>query len=206
MINSLANEFMDFFMNEIQKIRDNLTENPLYQLTGKSIPSLTKFRPLIQTEVRKIIFSMKTKSCKLDTLPVKLLKGCIDSILPTITSLVNISLRDGVFASRWKTSIIRPHLKKSTLDLISVTYHPVSNLSFLSKPLEKCAMDHVNERCNLYKLLPDYQSAYHNGYSCETAIVKLVNGLLWVMENQQVTALKVQDLQQPLKQSSMRSC
>ena len=133
----LDNEFADFFMNKIQKIRDNLTKNPVYQLTGKSIPSLTEFRSFTQTEVREIIFSMKTKSCKLDALPTKLLKECIDSILPTITSLVNISLSNGVFAFRWKIAIIRPLLKKSTLDLISSSYHPVSNLSFLSKLLVK---------------------------------------------------------------------
>ena len=99
---------------------------------------------------------MKTKSCKLDVLPTKLLKECIDSILPAITNLVNMSLQDGVFASGWKTSIIRPLLKKPNLDLISSNYCLVSNLSFLSKLLEKCAMDHVNEHCNLHKLLPDY--------------------------------------------------
>ena len=49
----LANEFADFFTNKIQKSRDNLTENPVYQLMGKSIPILTKFRPFMQTEVRK---------------------------------------------------------------------------------------------------------------------------------------------------------
>ena len=49
-------------------------------------------------------------------------------------------------------------------------------------------LDYVNEHCNLHKLLPDYQSAYHNGYSCETAIIKLVNDILWAKENQQVTA------------------
>ena len=127
---------------------------------------------------------MKTKSCKLDALPTKLLRECIDSILPTITSLVNISLRDSVFASRWKTSIIRPLLKKFTLDLISSSYCPVSNLSFL-----------VNfESTAIYKLLPDYQLAYCNDYPCETAIVKLVNDLLWAMENQKVTAIMALDL------------
>ena len=181
-------------MNKIQKIKDNLTENLVYELMGKSIPSLTKFRLFTQTEVREIIFSMKTKSCELDALPTKLLKECIDSILPTITSLVNISLRDGVFASRWNTATIRPLLKKPTLDLISSSYCPVSNLSFLSKLLEKCAMDCVNEHCNLYKLLPNYQLAYCSGYSCETAIVKLVNDLLWAMENQQVAAVRALDL------------
>ena len=75
-------------------------------------------------------------SCELDTFPTKPLKVCIDSILPTIMSLVNISLRDGVFASRWKSSIIRHLLKKSTMDLISSSYYPVINLSFLSKLLK----------------------------------------------------------------------
>ena len=55
-------------------------------------------------------------------------------------------------------------------------------------------MDHVNEHCSLHKLLPDYQLAYHNGYSCETAIIKLVNDILWAMENQQVTAVMALDL------------
>ena len=155
---------------------------------GKSIPSLTKFRPFTQTEVRKIIFIMKTSHASWTSERIHW------QYSTTITSLVTISLRDGVFDSRWNISIIRPLLKKFTLDFISSSYHPVSNLSFLSKLLEKCAMDHVNEHCNLYKLFPDYHSAYHNGYSCETAIVKLVHDLLWAMENQQVTADMALDL------------
>ena len=55
-------------------------------------------------------------------------------------------------------------------------------------------MDCVNEHCNLYKLLPDYQLACHNDYSFETSIVKLVNNLLWTMEDQQVTAVMALDL------------
>ena len=156
----LTEEFTDFFMDKIQKIRGNFTENPIYKPTIKSISSLAEFRPFNQMEVKKIILSIKTKSCELDVLPTKLLKDCLDDILPTITNLANISLWDGVFASGWKTSIIRPLLKKPNLDLILSSYCPVSNLPFLSKLLEKCAMDHVNEHCNLHKLLPDYQSAY----------------------------------------------
>ena len=174
----LAEEFADFFMDTIQKIRDNLTGNPTYEPTKKITSRLTEFRPFDQTEVKKIILSMKSKSCEFNALPTRLLKECIEDILPTITNLVNISLWDGVFASGWKTSIIRPLLKKPNLDVIPSNYHPVSNLSFLSKLLEKCVMDHVNEHCNLQKLLPDYQSAYQNGYSCETAIIRLVNNIL----------------------------
>ena len=190
----LAEEFANFFMGKIQKIRDNLTGYPTYEPTKKITTKLAEFRPFEQTEVKKIIFSMKSKSCKLDALPTRLLKQCIEDILPTITNLVNISLQEGTFASEWKTSIIRPLLKKPNLDPILSNYCPVSNLSFLSKLLEKCAMDHLNEHCNLHKLLPDYQSAYRNGYSCETAIIRLVNDILWAMENQNVTAVMALDL------------
>ena len=93
----------------------------------KITPSPTEFRSFDQMEIEKIILSMKTKSCELDALPTKLLKDCLDDILPTITNLVNISLWDSVFASGWKTqlSVIRSLLKKPNLDLILSNYCPV---------------------------------------------------------------------------------
>ena len=124
-------------MDKMQKNRDKLTENPTYKPKRKSISRLAEFRPFDQKEVKKTILSMKTESCELDALPTKLLKECIDDILPTITNLVNISLQDGVFASEWKNSIIRPLLKKHNLDLIPSNYCLVSNLPILSKLLEK---------------------------------------------------------------------
>ena len=190
----LAEEFAGFFMEKIQKIREHLADNPIYKLTGKHTPSLSEFIPFNQLEVRKTILSMKTKSCELDALPTVLLKDCLDEILPTITKLVNMSLQDGVFASGWKTSIIRPLLKKPNLDLILSSYRPVSNLPFLSKLLEKCAMDRINEHCRLHRLVPEYPSAYRSGYSCETAIVKLMDDILWAMENQSITAIMALDL------------
>ena len=37
--------------------------------------------------------------------------------------------------------------------------------------------------------MPDYQSAYHSSYSCETAVVKLVADILNNMESKEGTAL-----------------
>ena len=42
--------------------------------------------------------------------------------------------------------------------------------------------------------MPDYQSAYRANQSCETAIHKLVNDLLWAMENKYVTAMITMNL------------
>ena len=45
-----------------------------------------------------------------------------------------------------------------------------------------------------FRLMPNYQSAYRPGYSCEAALVKIMNDLLWSMENQEVTAIMAIDL------------
>ena len=65
---------------------------------------------------------------------------------------------------------------------------------FLSKVLEKCALKQLDDHCKKYASLPDYQSAYRQSYSCETALVKLVNDVLWNMENSDVTAFVAIDL------------
>ena len=51
-----------------------------------------------------------------------------------------------------------------------------------------------NKHCSTYHLLPEYQSAYWENHSCETALIKLVNNALWSMERKKVTALIAIDL------------
>ena len=77
-----------------------------------------------------------------------------------ITKIINISLTQCTFVEEWKTAIVHPLLKKIGSELIPSNYRPVSNLSFLSKLLEKCALQQFNNHCDTNKLLPDYQSAY----------------------------------------------
>ena len=66
------------------------------------------------------VVGLGTKSCELDIIPSnKLLKGVLDTILPAITHLLNESLTQGVFARAWNVAIIRPLLKKKSLDLVT---------------------------------------------------------------------------------------
>ena len=92
--------------------------------------------------------------------------------------LLMLHLDHGIFCEHWKLAIIKPLLKKIGLELILKNYRPVSNLSFLSKLVEKCALDQFLHHCKEYELLPDYQSAYRVGYSCETCILNQVNNIL----------------------------
>ena len=52
----------------------------------------------------------------------------------------------------------------------------------------------IKKYCDDYDLLPDYQYAYRRYYSCETSLLKLINNILWNMENKLVTAVIILDL------------
>ena len=68
------------------------------------------------------------------------MKECIAELVPTITDIANMSLRDSLMSKSSKTALIRPLLKKTGLD-----YRPVSNLTFISKVIEKVVSGRLNE-------------------------------------------------------------
>ena len=135
-----------------------------------------------------IVGSMASKSCELDVVPTTLFKAILPHITDTLVKIINASLEQGIFARKWKMAIVRPLLTKLGLDLMFKNYRPVSNPCFLSKVLEKYALKPLNENCKKYAPLPDYQSAYRQSHSCEMALVKLMNDILWNMESSDVTA------------------
>ena len=98
------------------------------------------------------------------------------------------------YLHHWKTAIIKPLLKKPGLELMTKNHRWVSNLSFFSKLLEKCALVRFNNHCKENNWMASYQSAYTEHHSCKTTLVRLTNDLLWNMEVQQVTALVTIDL------------
>ena len=138
-INSLPAQFLDFFENKIQKIRENFTPELLINPQQQKFTQLCVFRPATALEVRTIIMNSPSKSCELDPMPTWLLKKCIlvDEILPIIVRLVNTSLRSGRFPDSFKEAVIRPILKKPNLNTDELkNYRPVSNLQFVSKIIE----------------------------------------------------------------------
>ena len=55
-------------------------------------------------------------------------------------------------------------------------------------------LDQLNAHCASHHLMPDYQSAYRQHFSCEIALVRLCSDILWSMEQQKVIGLVAVDL------------
>ena len=73
-------------------------------------------------------------------------------------------------------------------------YRSVSNLSFLSKILEKVVVNQPNTHINSSNTSNQYQSAYRKFHSTETALLKIHSDILASMDDGRVTALTLLDL------------
>ena len=73
-------------------------------------------------------------------------------------------------------------------------YRPVSNLTFLSKVLEKVVVNLLNTHINSSNTFNQYQSACTMFQSTETALLKIHNDILASMDAGKVTALTLLDL------------
>ena len=50
------------------------------------------------------------------------------------------------------------------------------------------------QHCKRYNLQLDFLSAYRINYSAETSLIKMVNGILWGMEKQEITIVIILDI------------
>jgi len=94
------------------------------------------------------------------------------------------------FPSEFKRAVVRPLLKKRGLDVSQLkNYRPVSNLSFLSKLLERVVQIRLQAYLNTNNLMPETQSAYRQFHRTETAVTKVYNDLLLAADKGLVSAV-----------------
>jgi len=73
-------------------------------------------------------------------------------------------------------------------------YRPVSNLSYMSKVLERAVAMRLNDYLVAIDLLPRVQSAYRKRHSTETALLRVWSDILAAADLRQVTLLGLLDM------------
>ena len=194
-----SDRFSNFFVEKIQKIRNDLEsiERPdIKEVPHRNLTcSLHSFQLVSEEEIRKIVMSSPSKSCILDPIPTNVLKDCIDELLPFITKVVNTSLSSSTVPSSLKNAIVSPILKKPDLDIETLkNYRPISNLPFLAKVLEKVIAQQLDDHIESQNMQEPMQSAYRKHHSTETALVRVQNDVLEAIDHQQCVLLVLLDL------------
>ena len=123
-----------------------------------------------------------------------IVKDCLDELTPFIAKVINTSIDSSTVPSSMKKALVTPLIKKSTLNAKDLkNYRPVSNLSFLSKVLEKAICTQLSIHKDVNNLREPMQSAYHKLHSTETAIMKFTDDILREMDIGECTIVTMLD-------------
>ena len=80
----------------------------------------------------------------MDVLSTTVLKANIGTLAPVLTRIVNLSIESSNVPKVMKHAVVTPLLKKSGFDPDSLSnYRPISNLSFISKLLERFIVSQI---------------------------------------------------------------
>lgn len=194
-----ADNFNTYFIDKIVKLRDGLSSMPVSDQLENNRPnlqcSLKAFSVVTETEVRQIIGSSKSSTCTSDPIPTALVKDCLDSLAPIICNLVNVSLQTGHMPTQFKRAIVKPLIKKQSLDKeVLKNYRPISNLAYVSKVIEMAVCKQLKEYLNENNLMENFQSAYRVHHGVETAVLRVHNDILAAIDMKLCVLLILLDL------------
>ena len=191
-----ADEFARHFSDKISGVR--LTTSRFSQpiINGRQVSApLASFRPVTAAEISTMIRKAPAKQCTLDPLPTWLLKSACDTLSPVIARMCNASIEQCTFPHNHKSAVVRPLLKKVTMDQSDLSsFRPISNLSFISKLLERVIDARLTQHANINGLFSPVQSAYRRFHSTETALAKIHNDIVTSVDEGNVGALVLLDL------------
>ena len=177
----------DFFVGKPLKISEQIPKtkvNPLSYtkkfLQDKHVPVFDfETRVVSEYDVERVIIQLKnTSSTGHDDINVIALKQMIPSILTSLTYIINLSLRTGVFPDIWKLAKVMPLHKNNGEKTEQKCYRPIALLPVLSKVLEKFVSKWLNNHMEYNNLWSDRQHGYRRHRSTATALIQLQEEIL----------------------------
>ena len=132
------------------------------------------------TEADVLRYMRETRNtCSLDPINLSKLGEAYESAAPAVGAIINSSFDEGHFVASKKCGLIQPYLKKIELDVNDLSnYHPVTNLTHLSKITERGMLDQLVLFLEEIGVVPRYKSAYRKLHSTETALCKIHDNLV----------------------------
>ena len=195
---SMSNMLNDFFVNFFQQSNVTAAQTNKFDTTkieeyvsSKIGNLITQFNiPVITVEeTKKQIDKLSpSKARGPDGISVKVLKLISPVFAEPLTRLFNLSITKGVFPNKWKTARVSPLFKDGSHDK-RCNYRPISVLPVFSKLLEKHVARSFMDYLVKNGLLYDQQSAFRQGHSTESALIKLTDQILFDLDQDKVTGV-----------------
>ena len=197
-----CSDISKFFIEKIRKSKEKIVSklsgivtrgcesDPVF--SGASVESLSR---VTSEEVSTLIRKTVLKFSPVDIVPVSVIKFCPDIFGEIISRLANLSFSQGKFSTAYKLAQVKPLLKKSGLDPENpANYRPISNLSTISKLLEKIFLVRIKSVVCSSENFCKFQSAYQERHSTETALLKIFDDVYRNLDEQLGTILVTLDI------------
>ena len=174
----IANTFNSFFIDSVEELAQsfstrNWTCTPIQE--DKPIFSISE---ITESAVVEIMSSLKDSKAK-DTynMDTSFLKTHTDALVCPIAHLINLSIRQCIFPSTWKTAVVTPIFKAGDPTNVS-NYRPISILPVVSKVAEKWVAKQLTTHLNTgHTPLHPLQFGFRANHSTETANCYFLEGI-----------------------------
>ena len=193
---SLAVGFSKYFGDKLDRIRQSIaaslqqSNGPVHRARQHTGQRLSQLSPTSTDEVRKLLTSTRLKPSPVDVLPTVLLRSSVDVFSPIFAHIANLSFAECRFPSAFKTAQVLPLLKKPGLDKDQMSnYRPISNLSTVSKVIERLVLARLRPHLLSSPNFSRLQSAYRRGHSSETALLHVMNSVYTAADNKKATTI-----------------
>ena len=117
-----------------------------------------------------------------------MLKLAAPIIAPSIAKLINHSFNTASFPQRWKTAKVFPLFKGGDSEDLN-NYRPISVLPVLSKVIERHVHDSLSRYLCENNLIYSKQSGFRKLHSTETALIRIIDELLFNLDNNCVSGM-----------------
>ena len=194
----LANNFLVYFKEKIEKIRSSFTPVSVSQSLdiNPDIVKLTEFEPATMEEICTIVKSHGIKCSPEDPVPASLLASNVDTFAPFWLEIVNLSLHVGSMEGM-VNAVVLPLIKELG-SLVNTdeykNYRPVSNLVFIGKLIERVVQTRLQHQLVRNNLLSEKNYAYEKSHSTELLLLKEVNDLFKSFDNNLPSVVVLLDL------------
>uniref|UniRef100_A0A803T782 Reverse transcriptase domain-containing protein n=1 Tax=Anolis carolinensis TaxID=28377 RepID=A0A803T782_ANOCA len=188
--------FAQFFADKVALVHsdfDAITAVSEDVTRTSACPVLMDSFQLVELEdVDKILGEARPTTCILDPCPSWLVREARGGLAEWVKVVVNASLRDGKVPASLKTAVIKPLLKKPSLD--PTQFRNFQPISYLGKVMERVVASQLHRFLDDTDFLDLAQSGFRLGHGTETALATLVDDIHRELDRGSVSLLVLLDL------------
>ena len=191
---SIASVLNCYFSSIGRSLANKISAAAMFPVRSATMLQSFSLDEVDEKTVLKHLLSLKTnKAIGLDNISARLLKYGARAICPSITKLLNLSIRTGNFPEIWKCSKVAALFKTGDRRDAS-NYRPISILPTMSKILEKVVHSQFYDILNSNNLLSSKQFGFRPKLSTTSALTSFADEVLLHMESGELCGAVFLDL------------